>query len=347
MLADRSPASALLMLLDNVEHLLPDAGGRRRATARCPTARRVLVTSRERLQLRRRAQSGPCRRSATTDGVDAVRSRARGRCSRRSSPTAAVAELCDAARQPAARARARRRAHGRLLARAAARAAGAAARPAQGRPRRRPAPADAAGDDRVELRAARRRTSSGSSAASPSSPAAARYEAAEAVCDADPDTLQSLLDKSLLGGATPTAVRATGCSRRSASTQPSGSPTTPDQVAPVDASRRPTSCRAGQVERGSVGYVVEAGAVERICARTGQLPRCDRLHAGSVTESELRLSSYLLDCGSAECTARWMHCSVDRSSRVKRRSARARLVLARRDQLSRARSSTHLVAEAS
>ena len=46
-------------------------------------------------------------------------------------------------------------------------------------------------------------------------------EAAEEVCDADLDTLQSLVEKSLC--ASPTA--ATGCSRRSASTQPSGSRT--------------------------------------------------------------------------------------------------------------------------
>ena len=42
------------------------------------------------------------------------------------------------------------------------------------------------------------RTSSASSPASPSSPAAARYEAAEEIAGADPDTLQSLLDKSLV-----------------------------------------------------------------------------------------------------------------------------------------------------
>ena len=54
-------------------------------------------------------------------------------------------------------------------------AALAAPRPAQGRARRRPAPADAAGDDRLVLRAALDRRSSGSSPASRSSPAAARW----------------------------------------------------------------------------------------------------------------------------------------------------------------------------
>ena len=49
------------------------------------------------------------------------------------------------------------------------------------------------------------------------------YEAAEAVCAADPDTLQSLLDKSLIRRRDSEAGPATGCSRRSASTQPIGS----------------------------------------------------------------------------------------------------------------------------
>ena len=49
------------------------------------------------------------------------------------------------------------------------------------------------------------------------------YEAAEQVAGADPDTLQSLLDKSLLRKRESEASRATGCSRRFASTRPSGS----------------------------------------------------------------------------------------------------------------------------
>ena len=49
------------------------------------------------------------------------------------------------------------------------------------------------------------------------------YEAAEEIAGADPDTLQSLLDKSLLRKRDSKAGPATGCSRRSASTRPSGS----------------------------------------------------------------------------------------------------------------------------
>ena len=49
------------------------------------------------------------------------------------------------------------------------------------------------------------------------------YESAEAACAADPDTLQSLLDKSLLRRRDERPVRATGCSRRSASSPPRSS----------------------------------------------------------------------------------------------------------------------------
>ena len=61
---------------------------------------------------------------------------------------------------------------------------------------------------------------SASSARSPSSPGL-HVEAAEAVCEADPDTLQSLLDKSLLRRREEEEARATGCWRRFASSRPS------------------------------------------------------------------------------------------------------------------------------
>jgi len=49
------------------------------------------------------------------------------------------------------------------------------------------------------------------------------FEAAEEICDAEPDTLQSLLDKSLLGVATARQDIATGCSRRSGTSPAKGS----------------------------------------------------------------------------------------------------------------------------
>ena len=100
--------------------------------------------------------------------------------------------------QPAPRGRACRRPREGALARADPRAPVAATRPAQGRSRRRSTPADAASDDRVELRPALTTRSSSSSPASRSSPAAARSKPPRRSADADLDTLQSLVEKSLL-----------------------------------------------------------------------------------------------------------------------------------------------------
>ena len=123
------------------------------------------------------------------------------------------------ARPAAACARAGRRADAALLAPPAARAARRAPRPAQGPARRRPAPAHAARDDHMVLRAARPKRAAARSRASRSSPAGCLYEAAETVCDADPETLQSLLDKSLFRRRDSGRTVATGCSRRCATSQ--------------------------------------------------------------------------------------------------------------------------------
>ena len=76
------------------------------------------------------------------------------------------------------------------------RAPGAAARPAQGRPRRRPAPADPARDDRVAYELPRR----GAALFARLSVFAGgcTLDAAEEVCDADLDALQALVEKSLV-----------------------------------------------------------------------------------------------------------------------------------------------------
>ena len=75
-------------------------------------------------------------------------------------------------------------------------AAPAAAHGRRARPAR--APAHAARDDRVELRPAHRRRGAALRPPLPSSAGGCTLEAAEEVCDADLDTLQSLVDKSLL-----------------------------------------------------------------------------------------------------------------------------------------------------
>ena len=144
-------------------------------------------------------------------------------CARsRLEPTARDRRALPPPRRPAARGRARRRPHEALSPAADPRAAGAAARPAPGRPRRRPAPADAAGDNRVVVRPAHRR-----GAAALRAPLGLRRRlharGRRRGRDADLDTLQSLVEKSLVRF----TAGATGCSRRSASTRrSSSSPTT-------------------------------------------------------------------------------------------------------------------------
>ena len=73
-----------------------------------------------------------------------------------------------------------------------------APRPVQGRPRRRSAPADAPRHDRVVATTCSRRRNRLCSRGWRSSPAGATLEAAEEVADADLETLQSLVDKSLV-----------------------------------------------------------------------------------------------------------------------------------------------------
>ena len=67
------------------------------------------------------------------------------------------------------------------------------------------------------------------------------YEAAEEIAEADPDTLQSLLDKSLVRRLDSPLGPATGCSRRSASTQPRGSRSPPRPSDSHDVTSRTTS----------------------------------------------------------------------------------------------------------
>ena len=113
-------------------------------------------------------------------------------------PSEEIAELCARLDIAATRRRARRRAHEGAHAGADPRAPLAPPRPAQGRPRRRSPPADAESDDRVVATSSSHPTSNSSSPASPSSPAAAPSKPPRRSADADLDTLQSLVEKSLL-----------------------------------------------------------------------------------------------------------------------------------------------------
>ena len=185
---------SLLCLLDNVEHLLPEAA-ERIAALRASNGSCLLVTSRERLRIGGE-QTWPVPPLAESDGAALFVARARA-----VDPTF-TAELggrraLHATRRASARDRARRRPHGRLLDRAAARATVAASRPAQGRSRRRSPPADAAGDDRMESPAPLDRRAA---ALCPPRCLRRRLHVRGGGGDrgADPDTLQSLLDKSLL-----------------------------------------------------------------------------------------------------------------------------------------------------
>ena len=176
----------------------PRAGHRRGARA-LGLARRglpqlhLLVTSRELLRVQGEVEY-PVPPLAEPEAVDAVlcarRSSSRSDDDRRSS--AAGWTTCPLAVELAA-ARTTR-AHAGADPRAALRSP----RPAQGRPRRRRPTADAARDDRVVATSCSRQRSRGSSRGSSVFAGGCTLEAAEEVADADVDTLQSLVEKSLV-----------------------------------------------------------------------------------------------------------------------------------------------------
>ena len=217
----------LLLVLDNVEHLLDGrAGGR-------PAPRRYAGREGPRDQPRaactsRASGSTRCRRSRTrmrcrsSSSAPAVRPRVRTHRAN----TPAVAEICRrldglplAIELAAARVGCFRRAE--LLARLDERLPLLTG----GAPRRSGAPPDAAGDDRLELRAPRRRRARASARACRCSPAGFTLEAAEAVGDSlarqsSPRSSRTAWSPS---ARRTTASRRSPCSRRSANTRTSSS----------------------------------------------------------------------------------------------------------------------------
>ena len=193
-LVDTLAAKRALLLIDNAEHLLP-AG--RDATSRAfgeSGGPKLLVTSRERLQLAGRARVG---------GAVARRPRRRGpvhgagaRAATGVHGDARDRRALRAPRQPPARTRARGRARPDLLARNSCSNGWGTARATGGRdadPRQQTLDAtirwsyDLLAPEEQRLFARLAVFAGGCT-----------YEAAEAVCAADVDTLQSLIDKSLV-----------------------------------------------------------------------------------------------------------------------------------------------------
>ena len=187
-LAEHIGERELLLLLDNLEQVV-EAAPELSALLRPARTSALLVTSRELLRVQGEVEY-PVPPLAEPEAVDALlrarAARADGRdrrALRRLDDLPLAVELAAARTK---RSRPRRSSSGSR-----------SARPAQGRPRRRPAPADAAGDDRLELRPALR---GGAALFARLSVFAGgcTLEAAEEVADADLDTLQSLVEKSLL-----------------------------------------------------------------------------------------------------------------------------------------------------
>ena len=193
-LVDSLAAKRALLLIDNAEHLLPQVATdiARLREAGGPT---LLVTSRERLQLQgEHAWAVP----SLDDHDGPALFTARARALRPAfTETPAIVRALRAARQPPARARARGRAHPDLLARAAARAAREKASSLKGGrdadPRQQTL--DATIRWSYDLLAPEERRLFARLAVFAGG---CTYEAAEAVCGADVDTLQSLIDKSLV-----------------------------------------------------------------------------------------------------------------------------------------------------
>ena len=220
-LAEHIADKRLLLLFDNFEHVVEAASRARRACS--PPAPTSTCSSRAGSRCTCTAsRSTPCRRSparrtrsSSSSRARARRARLRGRRGRRREICRRLDDLPLALELAAARVKAL--SPPQILERLSS-----SARPAPDRRRARPAraPAHPARDDRVEPTTCSAEDEQRLFARLAVFRGGCTLEAAEEVCDADLDTLQSLVDKSLLRH---TERPLSGCWRRSASTRPSSS----------------------------------------------------------------------------------------------------------------------------
>ena len=189
-LAEHIGEREMLLLLDNLEQVVEAAPELSSLLQGCPNLT-LLVTSRELLRVQGEVEYQVPPLQSAGGRLPLLRALP-ARAERRDRGALPPPRLAPA------RGRARRRPHEGALAQADPGAALAAARPPQGRPRRRSPAADAPGDNRVELRPPLPRRSSASFGRLSVFAGGCTLEAAEEVCDAEVDTLQSLVEKSLL-----------------------------------------------------------------------------------------------------------------------------------------------------
>ena len=218
-LAEHIADKRMLCLFDNFEQSWSRLPSSRRSSSACPNLD-VLVTSRERLRVSGE-QTYPVPPLAETDGEELFITRARA-VDPAFVASDAVPELClrldelPLALELAA-ARTSIFTPEQLLERLAERLD-----LLKGEPRRRSPPADVACNDRVVVTTCSPRTSSGSFAGSPSSPEVARTRPQRRSLAPTPTRSSRFSTRASCASAPPMAP-ATGCSRRSASTQPSSS----------------------------------------------------------------------------------------------------------------------------
>ena len=209
----------MLLLLDNFEQVIEAAPELSQLLRACPKLT-LLVTSRELLRVHGEVEY-PVPPLARQEAVELFCARGHSSSLPTRSPICAPASTRSRSLSSSRQHAPRRSPPAQILERLSA-----TPRPAHGRSRRRSASADPARDDRVVVRAPLTR---GARALRPPVRLRRRLHprGGRGGCDADLDTLQSLVEKSLLRF-TESTLGATGCSRRFAST-------------PANESRKPTT----------------------------------------------------------------------------------------------------------
>ena len=259
----------LLLVLDNFEQVVEAAGEVARLLGACPNLS-VLATSREPLRVAGEREF-PMRPLAEAPAVELFRQRAEAVLPGFTADYGRLAEICRRLDSlplaiELAAARVKVLPPGELLTRLDRRLP-ILDRVAARSPR---AAANVAGDDRMELRVVLGR---GATAVRPLAVFSGGFtlDAAEEVCDATLDTLEGLLDKSL--------VRRDGdrfqCSRRFASTPPSGSRSRVSATGSCLGTSVPGE--AGRSDRDREGRSCRSGASQALPDRVGKRARRARL----------------------------------------------------------------------